>query len=403
MKDERTIERVAREATGRLTALLARRSGDLALAEDALSQALIAALERWPEDGVPKDPEAWLYTVARRKLVGVWRHADVRRRKADAIRHLQTLTTDAESGAPWPDERLPLLFVCGHEAIDPTIRAPLMLQAVLGMTADTIGPLMGVASKTMGQRLWRAKTQIKQAGIPFSVPEGDELLRRVTAVLDAIYGLYSAGWTDRAADRTAEALWLAEVVTTVLPDHAEAWGLLALLRYADARTAAGRGSAGEYVPFTKQDPDSWNQERLDQAEMALHRAQSLASLGPFQLEAAIQSALVHGQRAGRIEHASVLALYEGLVAFAPTLGNAVGRAAALADVKGPTEGLAALDTLTGTEGFQPYWAVRAALLHRAGQPAEAAYEKAIALTADEAVRTWLMAQRSRIKASSQRD
>lgn len=394
---ERAIARVAREATGRLTALLARRSGDLALAEDALSVALVAALEQWPEDGVPHDPEAWLYAVARRKLVGVWRHADVRRRKADAIRHLQTLTTDPSTRAPWPDERLPLLFVCAHEAIDPAVRAPLMLQAVLGLTADEIGPLMGVPSKTMGQRLWRAKTKIKDAGIPFAVPEGSELPPRVAAVLDAVYGLYSAGWTARATDRTAEARWLAEVVTTVLPAEAEAWGLLALLAYADARTAAGRDGEGAYVPLDAQDPATWDAEAIARADDALTRARACNVVGPFQLEAAIQSALVHGHRSGNVDHAGILTLYDGLCALAPTLGGHVGRAAALADVRGPEAGLAALDALSASKGracetFQPYWAVRAALLGRAGASSGQAFEQAIALTDDEAVRAWLRRQ-----------
>ena len=385
------IERAARASAGRLVARLARRSGSLARAEDAVSEALLAALQSWPEDGVPDNPEAWLATVAQRKLVGTWRRADLRRRKAAALRDLQAVYAAPATHAGWPDERLPLLFVCAHPAIDAAIRAPLMLQAVLGLTADAIGPLVGVAPKTMGQRLWRAKTKIRDAGIPFAIPEGSELQPRVAAVLDAVYGLYSAGWSDRErAGLATEAVWLAEVVVEVLPHDPEAHGLLALLRYVEARRAAGRDAQGAYVPLDAQDPAAWDDAALAQADTALRTAQGMGRLGPFQLEAAIQSALVHGRRTGDVDHRAMLVLYDGWVALAPTLGAQVGRAAVLAEVEGPEAGLAALDGLTGTQAFQPWWAVRAALLRRLGDPQAAhAYDQAVALTSDPAVRAYL--------------
>ena len=388
------VARVARESAGRLVARLARRSNNLARAEDAVSEALLAALQSWPEDGVPDNPEGWLATVAQRKLVGTWRRADVRRRKAAAIRDLQALTEVPVTHGPWPDERLPLLFVCAHPAIDGAIRAPLMLQAVLGLTADEIGPLLGVASKTLGQRLWRAKVKIRDAGIPFAVPEGAELAPRVSAVLDAVYGLYAAGYRDRArGDLAKEAVWLARVVAELLPGEPEAHGLFALLRYLDARRDAGRSAEGAYVPLDQQDPDSWDREALDEADGALRTAQELGVVGPFQLEAAIQSALVHGYRLGEVDHGAILTLYDGWLGLAPTLGGQVGRAAVLAEVEGPGAGLAALDAMTGVAQFQPWWAVRAALLARLGDPdAAGAYDRAIALTADEALSTWLRTQ-----------
>lgn len=390
------VVRVAREATGRLVATLARRSGDLALAEDALSEALIAALAAWPEAGVPDDPEAWLLTVARRKLVGAWRKADVHRRKADAIRDLQGLAAPpGGAGSPWPDDRLPLLFVCAHPAIDEGLRAPLMLQAVLGLTAEDIGPLLGVPAKTMGQRLWRAKRKIRDAGIPFAVPSGPELPARTGAVLDAVYGLYSAGWARPSqAGWAEEAGWLTQVVVELFPDDPEALGLFALVRYVEARRCAGRTPAGAYVPLADQDPATWDRDRIAEADAALHRARLGRVLGPFQLEAALQSALIHGRRTGEVDQTAVLALYDGLVSLAPTLGIRVGRAAALAEAHGPNAGLAALDAIEGADAFQPWWAVRAELLRQRRDPAAAvAYDRAISLTEDPALREYLQTRR----------
>ncbi|MEL6342515.1 MAG: DUF6596 domain-containing protein [Myxococcota bacterium] len=397
MSSVATIDRVAREATGRLVALLARRSGDLALAEDAMSTALVAALEQWPRDGVPRDPEGWLYTVARRALVGHWRRAEVRQRKSAALKQFQALQAEMrpqEEG--WPDERLPLLFVCAHPAIAPAIRAPLMLQSILGMTAEELGPLMGVSPGTIGQRLWRAKVKIKAAAIPFVVPARAQLPGRLDAVLDAIYGLYGVGWGQRGRAAFAqEALWLSEVVCGLLPDAPEALGLRALLLFSESRRAAGRDARGAYVPLDAQDPGRWDAVQIALANATLRRARGAGVLGPFQLEAAIQSALVHGRRQGAVDHAAIVALYDGLVQLAPTLGIRVGRAAAMAEHQGGAVGLAALEAIEGAGRFQPWWAVRADLLRRMGQieAAKDAYDRAISLSADPAVRTFLEGRR----------
>jgi RNA polymerase sigma-70 factor (ECF subfamily) len=412
------VEAVARDAYGRLVALLARRSGDLALAEDAVSHALVQALERWPVSGTPDDPEGWLYTVARRALVGSWRKQEVRRRKAAALRQLAELVPptqggegaadgDAASpgGAGWPDERLPLLFVCAHPAIDPEVRAPLMLRTVLGLTAEEIAPLFGLAPKTMGQRLWRATTKIKRARIPFEVPDPGELRGRVAAVLDAIYGLYGAGWSTVPGvfeeGRTGEAAALARVVTVVLPGEAEALGLHALLLYAESRRGAGRDASGRYVPLDAQDPGDWNEALWREADERLAESARLGDIGPFQLEAAIQSAVVHGRRRGAVDQRAVRDLYQALVHLAPTLGARCGHAAAVAAVDGPEAGLEILDDLAAGEPraahYQPWWAVRADLLaraHLAGGAATAsaareAYERALALTDDPAVAAFL--------------
>ncbi|MEM6792250.1 MAG: DUF6596 domain-containing protein [Myxococcota bacterium] len=390
--------RAAREATGRMVARLSRYSGDIALAEDAFATALLAAIEQWPTRGVPDDPEGWLYTVARRSLVGQWRRADVRRRKARALAALHELAGEAARGEDpeWPDERLPLLFVCAHPAIAPSVRAPLMLQTVLGMTAEQIGPLMGLAPKSLGQRLWRAKAKIREARVPFAIPDPSQLASRSQAVLDAVYGLYAAGWADPRAEGLAEeAVWLAEVVAGLLDNLPEAHGLCALLLYVEARRSEGR-RAGRYVPLDEQDPAAWNPDTIAKADQHLGFAHGLGVIGPFQLEAAIQSALVHGHREGKVDHAAVLTLYDGLVDRAPTLGLFVGRAAAIAEHHGAAAGLEALDALQGFEHFQPYWAVRASLLSRLGDPrTDETYARAEALTGDPAVLAWLQRQRSR--------
>lgn len=391
------VERVAREASGRLIALLARRGGDLIAAEDAVSDALVAALEQWPEQGVPDNPEAWLVTVARRSLSGQWRRREVRVRKAGALRVLETLRGEERAereGGTWPDERLPLLFATAHPAIDAAIRAPLMLQVVLGLTAEEIGARMQVPAKTMGQRLWRAKRKIGEAGIPFAVPPAERLPERLDHVLDALYGLYGAGWIAPGGhdERTSEALWLAEVVAGELPDQPEALGLLALLLHAESRRPAARRD-GVYVPLDAQDPADWDAPAWRRADAALRQAADHGVIGPFQLEASIQSALLHGHRRGQVDHHAILTLYDGLLGLAPTLGNQVGRIVHLAELHGPRDALHALDALPDARlHYQPYWAVRAELLRRLGEPTTHARDRAIALTRDPAVRAWLRAR-----------
>jgi RNA polymerase sigma-70 factor (ECF subfamily) len=387
----REIEQAAREAYGRLAALLARRAGDLQIAEDALGDALLKALETWPQEGIPANPVAWLHTASRRNLVGVWRKAEVRDRKAVALEALQGLE---QEGDGWPDARLRMLFVCAHPALDPGIRAPLMLQSVLGLSAEEISERMLLPPKTLGQRLWRAKQKIREARIPFVTPELPELPARIGAVLDAIYGLYGAGWSmdGAAVVRAEEALWLSSLVRRLLPGDAEVQGLHALLCYAEARRAARLTDDGVYVPLSEQNTGRWSAPLLAQAREALRAASALRVVGPFQLEAAIQDATVEGLRQGRPDPEALALLYEGLFRLSPTLASGVGRAVALAEVRGPQAGLDALDALS-TQGvdYQPYWAARAALLDRASQPAAAreAYLRAIERTREAPVQAFL--------------
>jgi len=405
-------ERAARQSYGKLVAFLAHRMRDVAAAEDALAEAFAAALTDWPVQGVPDRPEAWLLTVARRKAIDGERR---RRRGDDAAGHLRLVAEELAEHAAGakeaqiPDHRLALIFACAHPAIDERIRAPLILQTVLGFDAATIASAFLVAPAAMAQRLVRAKTKIREAGIPLRVPEQGELRDRLEPVLEAIYAAFSEGWSDPAGTETRrrnladEAIWLGRLVTALLPDEPEALGLLALMLFAEARRGARRDAAGNYVPLGEQDPELWNARLIDEAETALLRASRNGAVGRYQLEAAVQSAHVVRRRTGRADWAAIVRLYEALMALTGSPVVAINRAVAIAEADGPEAGLALLDA-TGEDArlkeYQPYWAARAELLRRAGDVAGAgeAYRLAIGLEADPAVRDFLQQRRARLNA-----
>ncbi len=301
---------VARRSYGKLVALLAVRTGDLAAAEDALSEAFVKALADWPRNGCPSNPEAWLLTVARRKLIDIARG---RRSREIAAEHLEMVTRELDAAGTdeeIPDKRLALLFACTHPAIEAGVRAPLMLQAVLGLDAKTIASAFLMSPAAMGKRLVRAKSKIKQAAIPFRIPEREELADRLDAVLDAIYATFSEGWTDpggtegTSRDLAEEALFLGRLVTELLPKEPEALGLFALMLYAEARRRARRNAEGDYVPLAQQDTSLWDWPMIAAAEALLVRASALGSIGRYQLEAPAVGARVslsHGsiELAGR--------------------------------------------------------------------------------------------------------
>jgi RNA polymerase sigma-70 factor (ECF subfamily) len=396
---------VARSSYGRLLAYLSSETRDVAAAEDALADALVAALTSWPQDGVPDQPEAWLLTTARHRLTDQVRRARVRVEHEDALRRLTAeRSASATGGADVPDRRAELLFVCAHPAIDPALHTPLMLQTVLGLDAARIAQAFLVSPATMGQRLVRAKRKIRDAGIPFRVPQEIELSQRLDAVLEAVYAAFglgrdeTAGADPRGRELVVEAIWLARVLAQRLPGEPEIRGLLALMLFCDARRAAARTSDGRYVPLSEQDPASWSAATTREAERELSAAARLGRTGRFQIEAAIQS--VHADRAqsGRTEWGAIVDFYDHLLRIAPTLGAAVARAAAVAEVRGAAEGLVLLDGLepAAVTTFQPYWAVRAHLLRSAGRADEArdAYERAIGLAEDPAIRRFLIERRS---------
>jgi predicted RNA polymerase sigma factor len=399
----RTIERVARESYGRLVAYLSVHTQDLAGAEDALSEALLKALTVWPRDGVPQNPEAWLLTTARNSLIDFFRHQRV---VLDSEPNLMLFIKNSVGDSletKYPDERLKLLFVCAHPAIDPAMHTPLMLQAVLGLDAVRIAGAFLVSPKTMGQRLVRAKTKIRNGGIRFEVPEQRQLSPRLDAVLEAIYAAFGIGWDDmtgadqRGRGLAEEAIWLARVLLEQMPDEAEIQGLLALMLHCEARRAARRDPEGHYVPLSEQDPRLWSLPLIEEAERYLATASKSGQPGRFQLEAAIQS--VHAERAhGRhVEWKAIVQFYAQLMRLSPTIGRQTGYAAALAETDGTERGLAVLDSMHRelVSAYQPYWAVRASLLERLGRTAEAsdAYERAIGLAEDPAIRKFLLTRR----------
>ena len=404
-------EQVARQSYGKLVAFLVSRTRDLAAAEDALAEAFAAALADWPAQGTPEKPEAWLLAVARRKAIDQVRRQKSRDAAAPELKLLaEELDEAAMTASDIPDHRLALMFACAHPAIDAEIRAPLILQTILGFDAATIGSAFLVAPSTMGQRLVRAKHKIKRAGIPFRVPERQELAARLDAVLQSIYACFAEGWSDpqateaRRRNLAEEGIWLGRLVASLLPDEPEALGLLALMLHAEARRAARRSDAGDYVPLDEQDTARWDAALIDEAETLLQRASAMHAIGRFQLEAAVQSAHVIRRRTGRSDWAAIATLYAALAALTDSPVVAINRAVAIAETQGAAAGLAALDALsndTRLADYQPYWAARGALLARAGKHADAddAYARAIGLEPDPAVRKFLQEKRAALGVS----
>jgi predicted RNA polymerase sigma factor len=396
-----TIEAVVRDSYGRLIAYLAARSGDVAGAEDALGDALVAALKRWPLQGVPEKPEAWLLHVARNRIIDAARHNQVAK-KSEGF--LQQIAEEAENVAVmhecFPDERLKLLFVCAHPAIDAAARTPLMLQTVLGIDAARIASAFLVAPAAMSQRLVRAKNKIKDAGIPFRVPGPSEWEERVGFVLDAIYAAYTTGWESVMEESSTlhalvhEAIAIGRTLVQLMPTEPEARGLLALMLHCEARRGARYTRNGEFVPLDKQDTSLWLQAMIEEAEELLRSAAGQKRLGRYQLEAAIQSIHAHRAVSGCIDWEEILLLYEGLVRIAPGIGALVGRVVALAEAGKPMEGIAALDEIPSERiaNYQPYWAARGHLLHLLNRKDEAqeAYTRAASLTDDSALRAYLL-------------
>jgi RNA polymerase sigma-70 factor (ECF subfamily) len=403
----RTVEAVVRSSYGRLLAYLSSATRDVAAAEDALSEALVAALSSWPKDGVPEQPEAWLLTAARHRLTDQARRVRVRKGHEDELRRLiaarEEGAASAEGGEAFPDRRAELLFVCAHPAIDAATRTPLMLQTVLGLDAARIAQAFLVSPASMGQRLVRAKRKIREAGIPFEVPPAAELPQRLDAVLEAIYAAFGLGRDDaagadqRGQELVEEAIWLARVVRERLPDEPEARGLLALLLHCDARRAAGRTKDGRYVPLSEQKPAAWSKTKIREAEAELAAASKFGRIGRFQIEAAIQSVHAERARTGGTDWVAIGVFYEHLVAIAPTLGARVAQAAAVAEAHGAASGLALLDEIepSAVATYQPYWAVRAHLLRgeKRDEEAREAYDRAIGLAEDPSIRRFLLERR----------
>lgn len=391
------IENTFREEYGRVLAALISQFGDFELAQDALQDALVNALERWQLDGVPRNPGAWLTTVAKRRAIDRLRRKETQDRNA-VIPEIPPTRNEPEMEESIPDERLKLMFTCCHPSLALEAQVALTLHALGGLTTPEVARAFLVSESTMAKRLTRARSKIRNAGIPFRIPPADLLPERLDALLAVVYLIFNEGYvassgnTLSKVDLCREAIRLGRILLHLLPQNAEAHGLLALMLLHDSRREARLNAAGEIVLLDEQDRSLWDQAKIREGIALLDKAILLADPGPYQVQAAISALHAEAETAEATDWANIAALYDTLARMTPSLVVEVNRAVAIAMAFGPQEGLNLLLQLDElANDFYPYHAARADLLRRTHQieAAADAYEKAIALCPNTAERTYL--------------
>lgn len=390
---DRAIERCVREEWGRILASLVKRLGDFQLAEDCLQDAVLVAMDKWAVEGLPQSPAGWLISVARRKAIDRIRRSANFASKQGEIAYLMELESTKEDEVEgFGDERLNMIFTCCHPALEEKTRVALTLRTLGGLSTEEIAGAFLDKVDAMSARLTRAKKKIAAAGIPYRVPEAEELAERLGSVLTVIYLIFNRGI--ERGDLSGEAIRLGRIVLDLMPNEPEVEGLLTLMLVHDARRAARLDEAGAFVPLDAQNRSRWNRAKIEEGVALLKVALARGRVGPFQLQAAIHS--VHGQAAtwGETDWAEIVALYEVLYREQPSPVVRINQAVAVSYAMSVASGLAMLDEVGAggaLERYQPYWAARADFLGRLGetQLAHESYEHAIELSENKQEREFL--------------